>query len=222
MVAWAVCASVLAAAAFAVLTPARAETDDVHGHLIPLPHPEILHRNEPALPPRTLHPRVFHARRPGLSRHQPLLPLPHPELLYPQPQSFSGSGFIMTATLRTDGSGATQESPDRDQQIDQPRDVPAHLISCWQPPPLGDDTTHEVTVRMQFARNGSIIGKPLVTYVKAGPGDAARQAMVDSIRAALQQCTPLHFAPGLGAAIAGYPFAIRFILAHGDNTNIQH
>jgi hypothetical protein len=104
VVAWAVRASLLAAAAVAAGAPARAETDDVHSHLIPLPHPEILYPNAPALPPRTLHPRVFRPLRRGLPQHQHLLPLPHPELLHPRPQASFGHGFRMTATLRTDGS----------------------------------------------------------------------------------------------------------------------
>ena len=133
----AVRASVLAAAAFAAVAPVWAETDDAHSHLIPLPHPEILYPNEPALPPRTLHPHVFRPPRQGLPQHQHLLPLPHPELLHPRPQASVGYGFIRTATLRTGGN---------------------------EPAP----------------------------------------------------------APGFGAAIAGCPFAIRFILAHGDDTTTQH
>lgn len=217
----AVRASILAAAALAAVAPARAQNDDAHSHLIPLPHPEILHPNEPSLPPRTLHPHVFHPPRQNLPRHQHLLPLPHPELLYPQPEPplLSGSGLIMTATLRTDGGGPAAAEGG---VVETPQDVPGRLIACWHPPPLGDDATHEVTVRMQFARDGSIIGKPFVTYVKSAPGADARQAMAESIQAALRQCTPLAFTPGFGAAMAGYPFAIRFIQAHGDDTSTQH
>jgi hypothetical protein len=218
----AVRASILAAAAIAAVASARAQSEDGHTHLIPLPHPEILHPNEPSLPPGTLHPHVYHAPPHQLPRHQHLIPLPHPELLHPRPLVSYGSGFIMTATLRTDAGEPISAPANRDGEVDQPRDVPGRLIACWQPPPLGDDATHEVTVRMEFARDGSIIGKPMVTYVKTGPGNDARHAMVDSIQAALQHCTPLDFAPGLGAAIAGYPFAIRFILAHGDAMTTQH
>jgi hypothetical protein len=217
----AVRASILAAAALAAVVPTRAQSYDGHSHLVPLPHPEILHPNEPALPPSTLHPRVFHPRPPRLPRHQHLIPLPHPELLHPRPQAFFGSGFIMIATLRTDGSEPAPAAAGRDSVVDTPREVPGRLLACWHPPPLGDDATHQVTVRMQFARDGSVIGKPFVTYVKTAPGSDARQAMADSIQAAVRQCTPLDFAPGLGAAIAGYPFAIRFILAHGDDTTKQ-
>lgn len=214
--------SILAVAALAAVAPGWAQTGEAHSHLIPLPHPEILHPNDPALPPRTLHPRVSGAPHYYLRRHQHLIPLPHPELLHPQPQLSFGSGFIMTATLRTDGGGPAPDSADHSGEIARPRDVPGRLIACWRPPPLGDDTTHQITVRLQFARDGSIIGKPMVTYVQTGQGADARQAMVNSIQAVLRQCTPLHFGAGLGAGIAGYPFAIRFILAHGDATAAQH
>lgn len=206
-------ASMLAAAIVAVVGPAYAQSERTH--LIPLPHPEILHPNEPTLPPRTLHPRVFHARPPHLARHQHLVPLPHPELLYRRSRRSFGSGFILSETLRTGGDGPAPSPAKSGTKVDAPREVGKRILPCWHPPPLGNDATHAVTVRVEFARDGSIIGKPWVTYVKTGPGAAARKAMVDSIRAALRQCTPLPFTARFGAAMAGYPLVIRFTQVHG-------
>ena len=110
----------------------------------------------------------------------------------------------------------------KDDAIDSPREIPARITACWHPPALGDDTTHQITLRMEFARDGSIFGKPLVTYVAAGSGNQSREAMVDSIQAALRQCTPLPFTRRLGAAMAGYPIVIRFIQRHDDTQNSQH
>jgi hypothetical protein len=217
----AVGAWISAAAALMSVVAARAQTDDAHAHLIPLPHPEILHPNDPNLPPSVLHPHVYIAPPHHLARHQHVIPLPHPELVHPRPEASFGSGLVMTATLQTDANRAPPAPADQNALVDTPREVPGRLVACWHPPPLGDDATREVTVRMEFARDGSIIGAPMVTYAAAGTGADARKALVDSIQSALRQCTPLNFAPSFGADMAGYPFAIRFIEARGD-TNPQH
>ncbi len=219
----AVRASILAAAALAAVAPARAQSHDGHSHLIPLPHPEILQPNEPALPPSTLHPRVFHARPP------PSSPASAPDSAATSGAAPSPASGVLRFRLHhdrnlTDGRERTGTGPP--QRIAAPLSM--HRAMCpGVSSPVGIHRRSMMTRRIrspsgcQFARDGSIIGKPFVTYVKTGPGTDARQAMVDSIQAALQQCTPLDFAPGLGAAIAGYPFAIRFILAHGDDTTRQ-
>ncbi len=62
-----------------------------------------------------------------------------------------------------------------------------------------------------FRRDGSLVGRPRMTYVKAGGGDDGVAALATSIFAALQACTPLQFTPGLGAVIAGRTFTIRFV-----------
>ena len=44
----------------------------------------------------------------------------------------------------------TGHAADRDTVVDTPREVPGRLLACWHPPPLGDDATHQVTVRMRI------------------------------------------------------------------------
>jgi hypothetical protein len=100
--------------------------------------------------------------------------------------------------------------------IDHPRDVARRLAACWSPPEEKDGVAPEVTLRLQFSRSGAVIGEPRITYVRAGGGGEGRAAVVRSIRTALDDCTPLRFTGSLGAAIAGYPFAIRFMAARHD------
>ena len=133
-------------------------------------------------------------------------PLPYPELLHPQDQPLLPSGFTMTVVRDQTGEAADPQA-----EIARPRDIATQLAACWNPPPDDGGTPSEVTIRVQFARSGLPIGVPAVTYVRAAQGARERQAVVDSIRSALKACTPLRFTGGLGAAIAGYPFAIRFV-----------
>ena len=105
--------------------------------------------------------------------------------------------------------GAPADKPDA-APLDRLNEVPKRLAACWLPPRFESENL-EITVRLQFARDGNIIGRPRVTYVKA-PDASTRDAMKVSLAAALARCTPLRFTPSLGGAIAGRPFAIRYIL----------
>ena len=93
--------------------------------------------------------------------------------------------------------------------IGRPRDIAEQLAECWSPPAPGEGETYEISLRLGFTRSGGVIGAPAVTYIKAGGGD--REALRRSILAAISACAPLRFTPDLGSAIAGRPFAIRFV-----------
>ena len=83
------------------------------------------------------------------------------------------------------------------------------LAACFRQPP--NTVGMEVTLVFTFNRKGEIFGKPRISYSKL-PGDAAAQR--DFVAAALRaiaDCTPLKFTDKLGGAVAGRPFAIRFI-----------
>jgi hypothetical protein len=136
-------------------------------------------------------------------------PLPHPEILHPVDPSPLPSGFVMTIR-KPDGA------PLADAELHRPREIAERIAECWSPAAETDD----VTIRAQFSRGGTVIGEPRVTHVGVAPDEAARRAMAEAIRAALARCAPLRFTASLGAAIAGYPFAIRFV-AGGALPNVQ-
>jgi hypothetical protein len=81
------------------------------------------------------------------------------------------------------------------------------LAACWRPPHDDD----QVTVRASFTRNGAVIGEPRIVFVKSSGGRADDSALAESMKAAIRDCTPLHFSAQLGSAIAGQVLDIRFI-----------
>ena len=90
------------------------------------------------------------------------------------------------------------------------RDVIERLHRCWKPPPRAQARPVDITVIVSFNREGAILGRPRVTYETEGASDNDRLAYRIAAMEALQRCTPLPFSQGLGGAVAGRPFAIRF------------
>jgi hypothetical protein len=93
--------------------------------------------------------------------------------------------------------------------LDSIKDVIERLQQCWQPP-RGVAKPVDITVIVSFNRAGAILGRPRVTYEAEGASDNDRLAYRVAAMEALQRCTPLPFSEGLGGAIAGRPFAVRF------------
>ncbi len=96
-------------------------------------------------------------------------------------------------------------------RVDTIRDVFQALQACWRPPSGNGFSGQELTVRFSFRRNGELLGRPRITYYKAGTQEDRREPFTRSVREALERCSPLPVTEGLGRAIAGRIFAIRFI-----------
>ena len=96
------------------------------------------------------------------------------------------------------------------QQLDSIKDVVERLQQCWKPPPPSQARPVDITVIVSFNRDGVILGRPRVTYETEGASDDDRLAYRIAAMEALQRCTPLPFSQGLGGAVAGRPFAVRF------------
>ena len=94
--------------------------------------------------------------------------------------------------------------------LDTIKDVVERLHQCWKPPPRSQAKPIDITVIVSFNREGDILGRPRVTYETEGASDSDRLAYRIAAMEALQRCTPLPFSEGLGGAVAGRPFAIRF------------
>ena len=94
--------------------------------------------------------------------------------------------------------------------VDSIKQLVERLQQCWKPPPRSQARAVDVTVLVSFTRDGAIFGKPRVTYETEGASDNDRLAYRIAAMEALQRCTPLPFSEGLGGAVAGRPFAIRF------------
>ena len=93
--------------------------------------------------------------------------------------------------------------------LDTIRDVSERLQRCWKPPQSFARPV-DITVIVSFNREGVILGRPRVTYETEGASDNDRLAYRVAAMEALQRCTPLPFSEGLGGAVAGRPFAVRF------------
>jgi hypothetical protein len=143
----------------------------------------------------------------GVFRRRPCAP----ELQYPFSEQLqftieSRDGESDAAPGRDEADGEAAE------RLGTIRAVFAALRSCWVPPAKEDSRPGtQLSVRLSFKRNGELFGKPRVTYVTPGLPDQMRQAYWDAIEAAVERCTPLAFTNGLGGALAGRPFAIRFV-----------
>ena len=119
------------------------------------------------------------------------------------------SGFVIIA--RQGEAAADCRTPE---PVATPHEASTRILSCWRPPAArSPDGDREVTLRVQFTRAGAPIGAPRIAYVKTRDGPQAREALAASVLDALHASAPLRFTKGLGSAIAGYQFAIRFIAA---------
>jgi hypothetical protein len=108
--------------------------------------------------------------------------------------------------------GAMGENASSGPRLNTIRDVGDALQACWQPPPI--EEAHpgmEVTLVFSFNRDGAVMGEPRFTYSSRDASRRVKTAYQRAVVATLDRCMPLRFTPELGNAIAGHPFAVRFI-----------
>ena len=105
------------------------------------------------------------------------------------------------------GLGARAQDAAARPPVTRVHGVATGIAACWRPPHNDD----QVTVRASFTREGAVIGEPRIVFVQSSGGRAEDGALADSMKAAIRECTPLHFSARLGSAIAGQVLDIRFI-----------
>jgi hypothetical protein len=96
-------------------------------------------------------------------------------------------------------------------RVDTIRDVFRAIQACWRMPAGSGFSGQEITVRLSFKRSGELLGKPRITYYKPGTEADRREPFANSVREAFDRCTPLPVTEGLGRALAGRIFSIRFV-----------
>src|ERR1700688_1320127 len=94
-------------------------------------------------------------------------------------------------------------------QVNTIREVIARLSSCWKPPSVAHPDI-DITVVLSFNPAGEILGRPRITYESEQADDNDRLMSRIAVMDTLQRCTPMPFTEGMGGAVAGRPFAIRF------------
>jgi hypothetical protein len=91
------------------------------------------------------------------------------------------------------------------------QDMFAGLQRCWRPPVLPQGHPGmQITVMVSFRRSGEILGKPRITFESPEATGTERVIYRTAVMETLQHCTPLPFTGGLGDAVAGRPFTLRF------------
>ncbi len=82
------------------------------------------------------------------------------------------------------------------------------LSACWRPPPGSDGS--EITVLFSLRRDGSLLGRPRITYSRLVGDMETQRAFVAAALGGLSACLPARITDGLGGAIAGRPLTMRF------------
>jgi hypothetical protein len=86
-------------------------------------------------------------------------------------------------------------------------DLQRQFGSCMRGKSLGPAGSR-LTIMLMMKRDGSIFGKPRITFSRL-EGDAdARRRFVDDAERAVEACLPFRITPSLGGAIAGRPFFV--------------
>ena len=85
-------------------------------------------------------------------------------------------------------------------------DLRRQFENCLSRAPL--PTGSRVTIVFMMKRDGSIFGKPRITYSHLEGDAEARWRFLDDAGRAVDSCLPLKVTPALGAAIAGRMFSI--------------
>src|ERR1700733_3931288 len=67
-----------------------------------------------------------------------------------------------------------------------------------------------LTIMLMMKRDGSIFGKPRITFSHLEGDKEAGQRFIDDAERAVDACLPLRITPSLGSAIAGRQFFITF------------
>jgi hypothetical protein len=91
------------------------------------------------------------------------------------------------------------------------RQMHERLRGCWQSPKLpAGDPGMQITVLLSFRRSGELLGRPRITFETPDASAADSVAYRTAVMETLQHCTPMPFTGGLGDAVAGRPFRLRF------------
>jgi len=114
--------------------------------------------------------------------------------------------IVIVAALAT---GAIAQTPPV--ALNTLNDLGAALRACWVPPRIDQSRPGmQITVQMSFRRNGELFGRPRITFESVGATDDERLAYRMAVAEMLKRCSRLPFSEGLGNAVAGRPFTMRF------------
>jgi hypothetical protein len=86
-------------------------------------------------------------------------------------------------------------------------DMRRQFGACMSGKPIGPAGSR-VTVVFMMKRDGSIFGKPRISYAHLDGAEEARRRFLDDAERAIGACLPFKVTPALGGAIAGRLFSV--------------
>jgi hypothetical protein len=111
----------------------------------------------------------------------------------------------MAISLSLGGSAPAEAAP-----ANTIHEMFAQLNHCLHEANAYSDPEFEVTIVFSVRRDGSVFGKPRISYAKFSGDDKERASDLAAVIKGLDQCTPLSITDALGGAIAGRQIAFRF------------
>lgn len=74
----------------------------------------------------------------------------------------------------------------------------------------------EITLFFSLRQDGTLFGRPRVTYLQAPRDPAGKSRFMESVANAFGDCFPAEITPKLGMAVAGRPLSMRIVLKGPD------
>ena len=90
---------------------------------------------------------------------------------------------------------------------DNLRELGQEISACLAPTRLSPGS--EATVVFSIKRDGSLLGKPRLSYLRLPKDEAVREDDAQEIARAFAACLPIAITDALGGAIAGRPLTVR-------------
>ncbi len=112
-------------------------------------------------------------------------------------------GVAIAALLIATGAIAQNRTP-----ANTLMDIRRQFSACLEGTPI--EKRSVITITFAMKRDGSLLGKPRISYSHFEGDAEARRRFVQDVHHALNSCLPLNITPALGAAIAGQLFFITF------------
>ncbi len=115
----------------------------------------------------------------------------------------------MIAVLRFAGAVWFVVAPTAHRTVDTLDALGQALSACFRAPE--GSTGAQVTVQVTLKADGTVLGRPRVTFAHLVGSPENKRAFLEAALGSLKVCTPVPVSRGLGGAIAGRPFTIRFV-----------
>jgi hypothetical protein len=117
--------------------------------------------------------------------------------------------FVL-ATVICFGTAPSLATPARAAPANTLKDMFDQLSSCLSREAGEGRRGAEMTLRFSLRRDGSLIGKPHITYSRLPKDEADKRRVMENIAFAMDRCLPVKITDGLGGAIAGRMMSYRF------------